>query len=265
MISESRCPVENGELLVRRGGEGPALLLIPGGTGSGDSYRALAKPLYADYTVITYDRRGHFGSTDATTGPVPVSLQADDARAVLDHIGLGPAMVFGTSAGALIGLDLVARFPSSVTTLVAHEPPAVHLMPDAGAWLEAAAEQVRLARSGELMTAVTRFADAIAGAALPDLPNLRLPHEADWIRLFDRELTEFFDYLPDLRALRKASTEIVPAAGEGSRGRYHYQPAKILALELGLPFTEMPGAHLAPQRNPGKFAAALKELLSPEL
>jgi hypothetical protein len=151
-----------------------------------------------------------------------------------------------------------------VTTLVAHEPPAVHLMPDAGGWLEAAADQVRLARSGELLTAVTRFADAIAGAALPDLPNLRLPHEAEWIRLFDRELTEFYDYLPDLRALRKASTEIVPVAGEGSRGRYHYQPAKILALELGLPFTEMPGAHLAPQRNPAKFAVALKDLLSPE-
>ena len=38
-----------------------------------------------------------------------------------------------------------------------------------------------------------------------------------------------------------------------------------VALELGLPFTEMPGAHLAPQRNPAKFAAALKDLLNPEL
>jgi pimeloyl-ACP methyl ester carboxylesterase len=264
MISESRCPVENGELQVRRGGAGPALLLISGGTGSGDAYRALAKHLYPHYTVITYDRRGHFASTDTTTGPVPVALQADDALAVLDHAGVGPAPVFGSSAGALIGLDLVARHPDRVTTLVAHEPPAVHLLPDGGGWLEAAAEQVRLARSGELMTAVTRFADAIAGAALPDLPTIRLPHEADWIRLFDRELTEFFDYLPDLRALRKASTEILPVAGEDSRGRYHYQPAKILALELGLPFAELPGAHLAPQRNPAKFAAALRDLLSPE-
>ncbi|HEY3477822.1 MAG TPA: alpha/beta hydrolase, partial [Streptomyces sp.] len=212
MISESRCPVENGELLVRRGGEGPVLLLIAGGTGSGDAYRALAKQLYADFTVVTYDRRGHFGSTDTTVGAVPVSLQADDALAVLKHATDNPALVFGTSAGALIGLDLVARHPDSVTTLVAHEPPAVHLMPDAAGWLEAAKEQVRLARSGELMAAVTRFADAIAGAALPDLPNIRLPHEADWLRLFDRELTEFFDYLPDLRALRRANTEILPVA-----------------------------------------------------
>ncbi|MGW4488180.1 alpha/beta fold hydrolase [Amycolatopsis sp. NPDC004368] len=262
MISESRCPVAEGELAVRTGGEGPMLLLVPGGTGGADSVRALTKLLQADHTVVTYDRRGHFASTDTTTGPVPVSRHADDALAVLDHVGAGPIPVFGTSAGALIGLDLAARHPDRVSVLVAHEPPAVQLMPDATGWLEAVNEQVRLARSGDVMGAFTRFADGIAGAALPDLPNLRLPQEQEWLRLFDRELTEFFDYLPDLRALRRASTEIVPAAGEGSRGRYHYQPAKILALELGLPFAEVPGAHLAPQRNAPKFAAALRELIT---
>ncbi|WP_033296055.1 alpha/beta fold hydrolase [Amycolatopsis jejuensis] len=255
------CPVAGGELAVRTSGAGPLLLLVPGGIGGADAFRALVKHLRADFTVITYDRRGHFASTDTTSGPVPVQLQADDALAVLDLVGGGPVSVFGTSAGALIGLDLVARYPDRVTTLVAHEPPAVQLMPDATGLLEATADQVRMARSGDLMGAVTRFADGIAGAALPDLPHLRLPHEADWFRLFDRELTEFFDYLPDLRALRRAHTEILPVAGEASRGRYHYQPAKILALELGLPFLEVPGAHLAPQRNPAKFAAALRDLL----
>lgn len=262
MIPDSRCPVEDGELAVRTGGEGPMLLVIPGGTGSADAYRALTKELSTDHTVVTYDRRGHFASTDTTTGPVAVSRQADDALAVLDHVGAGPIPVFGTSAGALIGLDLVARHPERVSVLIAHEPPAVQLMPDATGWLEAVHEQVRLARSGDVVGAVSRFSEGIAGAALPDLPHLRLPNEADWQRLFDRELTEFFDYLPDLRALRRASTEIVPVAGVGSRGRYHYQPAKILALELGLPFTETPGAHLAPQRNAAKFAAALRELLA---
>ncbi|HWD04912.1 MAG TPA: alpha/beta hydrolase [Amycolatopsis sp.] len=262
MIPDSRCPIEDGELAVRVVGEGPMVLLIPGGTGSADAYRALTNQLSTDHTVITYDRRGHFGSTDATAGPIPVSRQADDALAVLDHAGAGPIPVFGTSAGALIGLDLAARHPERVSVLVAHEPPAVQLMPDAAGWLQAAHDQVRLARSGDLMGAVARFSEGIAGAALPDLPYLRLPNEADWLRLFDRELTEFFDYLPDLRALRRASTEIMPVAGVGSRGHYHYQPAKILALELGLPFTEVPGAHLAPQRNAPKFAEALRELLA---
>ncbi|GAA4527762.1 alpha/beta hydrolase [Amycolatopsis samaneae] len=245
-----------------RGGDGPVLLLIAGGIGGADSYRALAKQLYPHYTVVTYDRRGYGGSTDETTGPVGVARQADDALAVLELVGAGPVAVFGSSAGASIGLDLVARYPDRVSAFVAHEPPAVRLMPDASGWLADAAEQVRLARSGDVLGAVTRFADAIAGAALPDLPRLRLPNEAAWLRLFDREFTAFYDYLPDLAALRRVSTEILPVAGEGSRGWYHYQPARLLALELGLPFTEVPGAHLAPQRNPAKFAAALRDLLA---
>jgi pimeloyl-ACP methyl ester carboxylesterase len=40
------------------------------------------------------------------------------------------AYVFGCSGGALIGLDLVNRYPGQVHTLVAHEPPAMNVMPD---------------------------------------------------------------------------------------------------------------------------------------
>lgn len=261
MISESRCPVEDGELYVRSTGEGPLLLLIAGGLGSADTFRAMTKLLAEDHTVVTYDRRGHFRSTDTSTGPVSVRKQADDAHAVLQHVGGAPAAVFGTSAGALIGLDLVARHPDAATVLVAHEPPAVQLLPDALGWLDEAAAQVKLAQAGDLMGAFKRFTDGIAGAALPELRAIRLPNEDDWKRLFGRELSEILDYLPDLRALRKSRTEIFPVAGIGSRGHYHYQPAKILALELGLPFTEMPGAHLAPQRNPAQFAEALRDLL----
>lgn len=261
MISESRCPVEDGELYVRSTGEGPLLLLIAGGLGSADTFRAMTKLLADDYTVVTYDRRGHFRSTDTSTGPVSVPKQADDAHAVLQHVDSGPANVFGTSAGALIGLDLVARYPDAASVLVAHEPPAVQLLPDAMGWLDEAASQVRLAQAGDLMGAFKRFTDGIAGAALPELRAIRLPNEEDWKRLFDRELSEILDYLPDLRALRKARTEIFPVAGVGSRGHYHYHPAKVLALELGLPFTEVPGAHLAPQRNPAQFTEALRDLL----
>ncbi len=38
--------------------------------------------------------------------------------------------MFGSSAGALIGLELVARHPELVRTLVAHEPPAHYLVSD---------------------------------------------------------------------------------------------------------------------------------------
>ncbi|HKS47553.1 MAG TPA: alpha/beta hydrolase [Amycolatopsis sp.] len=262
MISEGSCQVENGEVYVQRGGDGPPLLLIAGGTGSAEAYRALSAGLSGEYTVLTYDRRGHFRSKDRSEGSITVARHADDARAVIEHFGYGKALVFGSSAGAQIGLALATRHPEVVDGLAAHEPPAVRLLPDADAWLELAAEQVALTGQGEVFEAVKGFIGSIAGAGLPGLKTVRLPHESEWRRLFLRELTEIYEYLPDVEALRGGGVPIVLAAGTGSRGYYHYRPARTLALELGLPFVEMPGAHLAPQRNAAEFAAALGEILT---
>lgn len=259
---DGACEVEDAELHVRRLGQGPPLLMIPGGVGAADSYKTLATRLAEEYTVLVYDRRGHFNSVDITEGPIPVERHAEDARAVIEHFGFGKALVFGSSAGAQIGLALAARHPESVDGLVAHEPPAVQLLPDAEEWKEFAAEQVAHTEAGDLMTAFTGFLGSIAGAGLPTAGTIRLPHEDEWRFLFSRELTRFYDYLPDVEALRRAKVPIVLAAGEGSRGYYHYRPARLLALELGLPFVEMPGAHLAPQRSAAVFATALSELLT---
>ena len=38
-------------------------------------------------------------------------------------LGGGPAYVFGSSGGAMVGLALVTAHPGQVRTLVAHEPP----------------------------------------------------------------------------------------------------------------------------------------------
>ncbi|GAB2749259.1 alpha/beta fold hydrolase [Amycolatopsis magusensis] len=261
MIAQ-RCPVVDGELQVEATGDGPPLLMIAGGLGSAGSYRALAKRLGSDYTVLTYDRRGHFRSTDRTTGPISVSTQADDARAVIEHAGLGKATVFGTSAGALIGLDLAARHPDVLTGLIAHEPPLITLLPDAYEWLEFAEAQVNACEKGDLIGAFTQFVGSLAGAGLPELKMVRLPNEEEWSYLFTREIRQFYSYEADLVALRRSRVEITPTAGRDSRGYYHYRPAKALALELGQPFAEVPGAHLAPQRNPKAFEAALRELLA---
>jgi pimeloyl-ACP methyl ester carboxylesterase len=262
MISEGCCPVDGGELYVSSTGEGPPLLMIAGGIGAAEDYRALVKLFSDEYTVVTYDRRGHFRSTDRTVGPISVARQADDAGKVLEYVDAEKATVFGTSAGALIGLELVVRYPESVLELVVHEPPAVALTPEADRWQKAAIEQVELARAGDLTGAFTLFAGAIAGAGLPSLRTVRLYNKNEWTFLFERELTAFLDYLPDLAALRKSRVDVTPIAGEGSRGRYHYQPAKVLALELGQPFVEVPGAHLEPQRNPARFADALRPLFT---
>lgn len=259
---DGRCEVEDAELHVWRLGDGPPLLLIAGGIGAHDSYRAVAEALASQYSVLVYDRRGHFDSIDLTEGEIPVERHADDALAVIRHFGFGKALVFGSSAGAQIGLALTARHPEAVEGLVAHEPPAVRLLPDAQEWEDFAAEQVEAAEDGDVLGAFGAFIGSIAGASLPTVGTIRLPHPEEWRSLFTRELRAFYHYLPDVEALRRAQVPVVLAAGEDSRGYYHYRPARALALELGQPFVEMPGAHLAPQRTAPAFGKALSDLLT---
>lgn len=261
MTSEGTCQVEDAELFVRRSGDGPPLLVIPGGIGAANHLKPLTDRLSDEYTVLTYDRRGHSRSTDRSTGPISVTRQADDAKAVIEHFGFNKVLVFGSSAGAQIGLALAAQHPAVVSGLVAHEPPTVRILPDADEWLEFAAEQVARTQEGKVFEAVKGFVSAIAGAGLPEAA-VRLPNEAEWQRLFCRELSEIYQYRPDIDALRRSGVPIVLAAGVGSRGYHHYRPARALALELGLPFVEMPGAHLGPQRNSAEFAFALSEILT---
>src|SRR5215470_558531 len=90
--------------------------------------------LFADRTVITYDPRGLGRSTrkDGRVDNTP-TLQADDVHALIEALGAGPVEMFASSGGAVTALALVAAHPNDVTTLVAHEPPLLALLPDAEA------------------------------------------------------------------------------------------------------------------------------------
>jgi pimeloyl-ACP methyl ester carboxylesterase len=70
---------------------------------------------------------------DAAPEPQSIDAHGDDAQRLLSAVGVRgekPAYVFGNSSGAIIGLELAARHPEQVRTLVAHEPPLFELLPD---------------------------------------------------------------------------------------------------------------------------------------
>ena len=54
-------------------------------------------------------------------------------HALVGALGAGPVEIFASSGGAVTSLALVAAFPDDVTTLVAHEPPLIPVLPDAEA------------------------------------------------------------------------------------------------------------------------------------
>jgi pimeloyl-ACP methyl ester carboxylesterase len=122
--------VNGASVFYRLRGHGPFLLILPGGDGDADTTEALCQQLVDRYTVITYDRRGMSRSTtDRSTDTLNLETHGDDAHRLLAALTSQPVLVFGSSIGALIGLDLVRRHSGQVSVLVAHEPPIFELLP----------------------------------------------------------------------------------------------------------------------------------------
>src|SRR5919109_4968998 len=89
---------------------------------------------FRDRTVVTYDPRGLGRSVrrDGRVDHAP-TVQADDVHAVIEALDAGPVEMFASSGGAVTALALVAAYPGDLTTLVAHEPPLLTVLPDAEA------------------------------------------------------------------------------------------------------------------------------------
>src|SRR6478735_5616355 len=89
---------------------------------------------FPDRTVITYDPRG-LGRSVRKDGRVDNApeVQAGDVHAVIQAVDAGPVEMFASSGGAVAAFALVAAHPDDVTTLVAHEPPLIPVLPDAAA------------------------------------------------------------------------------------------------------------------------------------
>ena len=116
------------DLYFEERGSGPPLLLIHGNGASVRIWGRSIEDLAAAHRVIAYDRRGF----DRSSGPPANALSdhADDAVALLRELGAEPALVVGWSAGGVVALDLAARYPASVGSLVLVEA-ALHLVKDA--------------------------------------------------------------------------------------------------------------------------------------
>jgi pimeloyl-ACP methyl ester carboxylesterase len=115
-------------------GSGPTLLFIPGAEGDAEEYLRVAELLTGQFTTLCYDRRGYSRSPrPADFAGTTVREQVDDAAALLKALGLAPAMVWGNSSGAIIGLGLALRYPELVTKAMLHEPPLAAGMSDPAA------------------------------------------------------------------------------------------------------------------------------------
>lgn len=104
-------PVPDGRLAVTDVGAGPAVLLVHGGTGTGDhDWSAVRAHLARTRRVVTLDQRGHGRSVDGG-GVLATSRFAADLPHVLRHLGIPRADLVGFSLGANTVLELLCRRP----------------------------------------------------------------------------------------------------------------------------------------------------------
>ena len=98
------------------GGDGPAVVLSHGYLMDASMFDAQVAALAPGYRVITWDERGHGG----TPAPAPFSYwdSARDVLALLDHLGIGEAVLGGMSQGGFLSLRAALLAPERVRGLV---------------------------------------------------------------------------------------------------------------------------------------------------
>src|SRR6266436_568763 len=257
-------------------GSGPVLLMIPGGPADAGVFAGLAGFLADRYMTVPYDPRGNSRSVlDGPPEDQRMDVHGDDAAQLLAALGGGPAYVLGSSGGAQIGLNLAARYPELVRTLVAHEPPCLELLPDAAEQRDFMEDVYNTYRTGGVGPAMKRFE---AGAGLGGSRRLgeaapQSPPPPEMQEAFGRiggnldfflahGLKPISLYVPDVATLRAGSARVVVGVGETSTGKLAHRTAVALAERLRTTPVNFPGDHGGYGGQPAAFAERLHQVLA---
>ncbi len=98
-------------------GSGPWLTLSHSLAANLAMWDAQMTLLNQHFTVLRYDIRGH-GQTQATEGAYTLEQLADDAHALLKHLGISRTHWIGLSLGGMIGQIFAIRYPKLVDHVV---------------------------------------------------------------------------------------------------------------------------------------------------
>ena len=247
--------------------------MIPGGPTDADTDAGLAQLMAREYMVVTYDPRGNSRSVfDQEPMPQNMNTHGDDLALLVQSLDRGPALIFGNSGGAQIGLNFTARYPSLVRRLVAHEPPCIPLLSDAAKSMEEMRAVKDLFHAKGTGPGMGAFLQA---AGMPPRPAATASQQssAQDPSSFERAARskkniEYFlehgvpvigEYTPDIAALKKS--DVVIGAGRESEGQLAYRTAASLASKLGTNLILFPLDHSSWARTPDDFSKTLFSVL----
>ncbi|HEV3355155.1 MAG TPA: alpha/beta hydrolase [Pseudonocardiaceae bacterium] len=260
--------IPDGELYYELRGSGPLVVLV-GAPMDARPFTGVAELLATDHLVLTTDPRGINRSrlddpdTDAT-----LDLRADDLARLIRHVDAGPAVVLGSSGGAVSVLALTQAHPDLVHTVIAHEPPLNELLPDRDE-LRAGFDEVMAMNLGGDARGAFRLFLKLINLPLPEpviqamFPDDRPAQDvADDRFQHEHMMRPTLEWLPDAAALKAASSRVLVGIGEESAGQYCDRTSRVLAGQLGIEPSMFPGGHIGFADNPAAFAARLRDVLA---
>ncbi|MGQ4486608.1 alpha/beta hydrolase [Streptomyces sp. 372A] len=124
----------------------------------------------AGHRVITPDLRG-YGDSEVTAGRVYLSDFADDLVGLLDHLGIGRAVIGGVSMGGQIAMETQRRHASRVRGLVLSDTSAPAETPDGRAFRNRLADRL-------LADGMAGYADEVIDKMLASYNVTALPEVA---------------------------------------------------------------------------------------
>jgi pimeloyl-ACP methyl ester carboxylesterase len=236
-------------------GSGPSVLFVAGATGDGGHFQRVAEILSDEFTVVTYDRRGNSRSPRPDGWEVTSTEEhSEDAAALIEYLGLAPIAVFGTSAGAIIGLDLVRG-------AILHEPPMTAGMANPQEVMGAIQQVVEggMQRGGPMggVEAFCRFVDGDETFENLD-PQLRERMLGNGETCLVTEMPVFPAYEPDEATLVAVEVPVRVMVGPDSAIG---ESAGWLAGRLGVELESLPGGHTPYFDRPQEMAEALRPML----
>lgn len=260
-------PVRDGQLEYEILGDGEPVLLVHGSHFAGSYVPLVDEPALAGYRLIRYHRRGFAGSV-SHDGPFGIEAQAEDALAVLGHLGVERAHLVGHSYGGAIALQVAADAAAVVASLVLLEP-ALLMVPSAEVFArECVGPAVEKYASGDSVGAVDIFGQGVAGPEWRVDVSRAVPGSAEQA---ERDASTFFEVeLPALGAWEfddgkaaRISQPLLFALG-GQSGAM-FEEGRDLVHSL-LPQTEdlvlLEANHLLQMKDPRGVAEGIAAFLS---
>ncbi|GAA5800695.1 hypothetical protein HPULCUR_006131 [Helicostylum pulchrum] len=252
--------VEGASIYYEVEGDGPYLILVPGGNGGGEIFRRLRSHLTKHFTVVIYDRRGYsrsklVGSQDYKNR---LDTEADDIYNLMRNLTSESFVIFGFSSGGAISLKYLTKYPKTVYKMFLHEPVTnLGALPDS--------EGLRKFHTDMYNTYKNEGQDAAIKMCgkmyLTDLDYKTTVHKqlggtrSDWSLYFEHEVQVYPFYNTNTYMIENNKDKVVLLYGIECVNLFIHRPVKSISEYLDKELYPFPGGHLGYLTETDKFAA----------